>query len=204
MPHKPNGASAVASHCWPQPSRIAIAAASRLAPLDDNGRRAAAAVADASNAIPPVPLPQHVDQRDQDPRPTAANGVSQRHSAAIHVHLVGGQAEQLIVRDGDDGESFVDLKIVDLAQLQACVGHRPRDSSGGRCRKPGGRLLGVGVAFDSGEHRRADASALRRDMSTSAAAPSERVEAFAAVTVPPFLKAALAPPAADFCAVGAA
>ena len=54
-------------------------------------------------------LLQHVEQRDNDARAAAANGMPKRDSAAVDIHLGRVQVEHSVVDDGDDGECFVDL-----------------------------------------------------------------------------------------------
>lgn len=67
----------------------------QLHALNDDGGRAAAAIADGRSAQRCIVLVQDVDEGGHDARTGHADGVSQRHRAAVDVHTVRVQAKQL-------------------------------------------------------------------------------------------------------------
>jgi hypothetical protein len=55
-----------------------------------------------------------VDKRNDDPRTRRTESVTESDSATEDVELLSGNVEELLVGDGDGGESLVDLELGDL------------------------------------------------------------------------------------------
>src|SRR3954464_2475355 len=76
--------------------------------LDHHGDRFAAADAQRRHAALLALRLQRVQKRRQNARARGADGMAERHGAAMHIDLLGIEAEQLIVGDGHHRERLVD------------------------------------------------------------------------------------------------
>src|SRR5262249_34718783 len=130
--------------CWRRTSdsrAAAACAAINASPeaLHHHRRRLAAAEADAGAAVAPAALGERVQEGDDDARAGGADRVAERHRAAAHVELLGGDLHIAGHRQGDGGEGLVHLEEIDLVDAQAGALERLADGADGR----GGEPLGV-------------------------------------------------------------
>ena len=143
--------------------------------------------ADRGDADPAAAAAQLVHERAEQPRARGADGMAERDRAAVHVHPLGVDPEQVDRVQGDRAERLVHLEQVDVRQPRARPSRArpwsrpPACAPGRRSRRRRTRPSGSRPAA-----RRPRSRAQSSDASTSAAAPSFTPGALPAVVAPSF------------------
>mmetsp|Transcript_13544 Transcript_13544/g.23753 ORF Transcript_13544/g.23753 Transcript_13544/m.23753 type:complete len:431 (-) Transcript_13544:20-1312(-) len=101
--------------------------------LDHNGRSRATAVADRSATNSGIVGLQHAVQSTNDTGSGRTNGVAQRYSTTVHVHLGQVQVQQSGVDQRHHGEGLVDLVVLHITRGHTRMLHRTRHSIRGGC-----------------------------------------------------------------------
>src|SRR5713101_1240246 len=91
-----------------------------LIPFNGEGDGVAAAEAQCGDAALQVAALQFIEQRDQDARAAGADGMAERHRAAVDVHLFRIELEVPRNGNGSDGESFIELDEIDILVAVPC------------------------------------------------------------------------------------
>lgn len=90
-----------------------------LAQFDDNSARSTAAVANRSNALLAALLLQDTQQGANNSSTAASKRMAHTHGTTKDVNLVGGEAQDFNVGQGDNAKGFVNLIEVNVGGLEA-------------------------------------------------------------------------------------
>ena len=157
--------------------------------LDRDGRRFAAANAEAGNPAPFAARLQRIQQRRQNPRAGRADRMPQGAGTAIDIRFLVIQSQVLHRCHRHRGKRFIDLVQIDVIGLPIQLRQQFLDGAHRRQREPLGLARKARVTEHACQGLSRFIPAKDSRVNTTAAAPSEMPEELAAVTVPSFLNA---------------
>src|SRR5918998_6610716 len=87
-------------------------------PLEDDRVAAPAAGADRGHTDTSAAAAQFLDQAEDDPGATGANGVAESDRAPIHIDAIGVDTKPPTRDDGNAGKCLVDFPDIDIGRLE--------------------------------------------------------------------------------------